>query len=51
VVFPRYGTGSAYSTVATIAVVVALLGVIVNEWRLWRAMQGMARDAFRRGAV
>ena len=47
VVFPRYGPNTPYSTVVTVAVVVGLLALIAYEWRQWRAMEGVARRAFR----
>jgi hypothetical protein len=46
-VFPRYGTSSPYATVVTGLVVAGLLALAINEWRRRRALQGMARRAFR----
>ena len=45
--FPKYGTSSPYATVVTVLVVLGLLALVVNEWRQQRALQGMARRAFR----
>jgi hypothetical protein len=47
IVFPRYGTSSPYATVVTGLVVAGLLALAINEWRRRRALQGMARRAFR----
>jgi len=47
IVFPKYGTSSPYATVVTVLVVAALIALVVNEWRQRRALQGMARRAFR----
>jgi hypothetical protein len=47
IVFPHYGTSSPYATVVAALVVAGLLALLVNEWRRRRALQGMARRAFR----
>ncbi len=45
IVFPQYGTGSAYATVVTVLVVVGLVALVVNEWRQRRELQGLAQRA------
>ena len=46
VVFPHYGTSSPYPTVVAGLVVAGLVALVGNEWRQWRALQGLARQAF-----
>jgi hypothetical protein len=45
IVFPRYGTGSAYATVVTVLVVLGLIALVVNEWRQRRELQDLAQRA------
>jgi hypothetical protein len=46
VVFPEYGSGSVYPKVVTALVALGLVVLVANEWRQYRALQGMARRAF-----